>query len=258
MAEKYTALAYYYDGLGEHIDYGRYAEFVDGHNKRSGKGKSGIALDLACGTGTMALELDALGYDTIGIDGSVEMLDVAREKSAGRNILYLCQDMRELDLYGTVDLVSCTLDSLNYITSTKELSSVFALVNNFLEEGGIFVFDLNTEYKFSHVYGNNSYVFEDEGVFCVWQNEYNEKNGKCNFCVSVFEEDEDGKYYRTDEYHTEKCHKRKTVEKELKKCGFELLGVYSDFNNNPAEETDPRHFYVARNILPKKTYEADK
>ena len=189
MADKYTALAYYYDALGEHMDYREYALFVHRYNKEYGKGKSGIALDLACGTGSMTLELDSLGYDTIGVDGSPEMLDVAREKSEGREILYLCQDMRELDLYGTVDIVTCTLDSLNYLTSTKELSAVFALVNNFLEEGGLFIFDLNTEYKFKNIYGNNSYVFEDQGVFCTWQNEYVEKSGKCKFCVSVFEED---------------------------------------------------------------------
>lgn len=254
MADNYTALAYYYDALGEHIDYGGYGEFVHRHNKEWGRGKSGIALDLACGTGSMALELDGLGYDTIGVDSSPDMLDVAREKSEGREILYLCQDMKALDLYGTVDVVTCTLDSLNYLTSTKELSCVFSIVNNFLEEGGIFVFDLNTEYKFRNTYGCNSYVFEDKGVFCTWQNDYNEKSGKCVFYVSVFEEENDGRYVRSDEYHVEKCHKEKTVERELKKCGFEILGVYSDFNDSPVNDKTPRAFYVARNILPKKEF----
>ena len=111
-------------------------------------------LDLACGTGSLSLEMAKLGYDVIGVDGSCEMLSEAMGKKAesGLDVLFLCQQMEELDLYGTVDLVTCTLDSLNYITSTKELSSVFALVNNFLEEGGIFVFDLNTEYKFCNIW----------------------------------------------------------------------------------------------------------
>ncbi len=257
MSESYTALAGFYDVLGEHLDYSEYAAFAHRHNKEQGKGTSGIALDLACGTGSMALELSSLGYDTIAADASPDMLEVARDKAADakKNILFLCQDMRELDLYGTVDLVTCTLDSLNYLESTKDLSLVFSLVNNFLEEGGIFVFDVNTERKFREIYGENSYVFEDEGVFCTWQNYYNEKSGKCNFALSIFTECEDGRYERSDEYHTEKCHKEKVIERELKKCGFEILGKYSDFKDTPAAWEDMRHFYVVRNVLLRKRYE---
>ena len=257
MSESYSALADFYDILGDHVDYRLYAQFAHRHNKTSGKGKSGIALDLACGTGSMALCLSELGYDTIATDASPEMLEIAREKAfdAEQNILFLCQNMKELDLYGTVDLVTCTLDSLNYLTSTKDLSLVFSLVNNFMEEGGIFVFDLNTERKFREVYGENAYVFEDEGVYCGWQNYYNEKTGKCNFALSIFTECEDGRYERSDELHTEKCHKIKTVEKELKKCGFEILGIYKDFDDTPASDEDMRHFWVVRNILPRKRFE---
>ena len=258
MDTSYTALAGFYDILGDHMDYGKYAELAHKHNKEFGKGTSSIALDLACGTGSMALCLSKLGYDTIATDSSPEMLEIARQKAyeEGQEILFLCQDMKSLDLYGTVDLVTCTLDSLNYLTSTKDLSLVFSLVNNFLEEGGIFVFDLNTERKFREVYGENSYVFEDEGVYCGWTNYYNEKTGKCNFALSIFTECEDGRYERSDELHTEKCHKEKTVKKELIKNGFEIIGVYGDLDGTPATDEDMRHIYVARNVLPRKRYEA--
>ncbi len=250
MAEEYTFLADYYDILGEHLDYTKYAAFAHRHNKKSGEGTSGIALDLACGTGDMAINLSELGYDTIGTDISPDMLEVSREKAEKekKNILFLCQDMRELDLYGTVDLVSCTLDSLNYLTNGADLERVFALVHNFLEPGGIFVFDVNTKRKFTEVYGENSYVFEEEGVFCAWQNSFNPKTLKCEFLLSIFTEDEDGKWTRQDEYHVEKCHTQRSISDKLKKCGFEILGKYADFNDTPASEMDMRHFYVVKAI----------
>ena len=253
MAEEYTILAEYYDILGDHLNYEDYAAFIHRFNKNFGEGKSGIALDLACGTGEMAVNLSKLGYDTIGTDQSPDMLDVARQKASdsGENILFLCQDMRQLDLYGTVDLVSCTLDSLNYLTGRGELDKVFSLVNNFLEPGGIFVFDVNTEKKFREIYGDNSYIFEDDGVYCGWQNYFDEKTMKCEFCLSIFTEDEDGRYTRQDEYHVEKCHKERVIRDKLKKCGFELIGIYSDFNENTATDKDLRHFYVAKNVKPK-------
>ena len=255
----YSEFAWVYDALMQDADYAARSRYLLSLFERFDR-KPTLLLDLACGTGGFSNEMSAQGISVIGVDISPEMLSVARESSAeqGQDILYLCQDASELDLYGTVDGAICCLDSLNHITDYEKFKAAIARVSLFLEPGRLFIFDMNTAYKHECVLGNRTIVKETDEVFCVWQNEYNEKNGKCNFCVSVFEEDEDGKYYRTDEYHTEKCHKRKTVEKELKKCGFELLGVYSDFNNNPAGETDPRHFYVARNILPKKTYEADK
>lgn len=250
MEMAYNALAAYYDHLGEHIDYKRYAEAAVELNSRYGEGKSGLVLDLACGTGSIALELDKMGVEVIAVDASGEMLLQAREKAseAGADILFLCQDMRELDLYGTVDMAVCGVDSLNYLTSSKDLEKTFALVHNFLEPGGIFFFDMNTKEKFKTVYGDNSYVFEDDGVFCVWQNDYNEKRSTCDFYVTLFSEDEDGKYFREDEHHREKCYSQKTVVSLLEKCGFEILGVYKDLDFTPSEKDDLRTFYAVKAI----------
>ena len=113
-----------------------------------------------------------------GIDLSPDMLSVAQDRAADEEltgILWLLQDMREFELYGTVDAVVCALDSLNYLRNTKELQKVFSLVNNYLYPGGVFLFDMNTPYKFENIYADNSYVLEDDGIYCGWQNEYNSK-----------------------------------------------------------------------------------
>ncbi len=249
MAFEYSYLAKYYDILGDHIDYAGYSDFADRLNKKYGEGKSGIALDLCCGTGEISLCLDKLGYDVIGVDSSVQMLSVAREKSEGKNILYLCQDMRELDLYGTVDLVVSALDSLNYLTSSQELEKVFSLVHNFLEPGGIFIFDLNSKKKFEEVYADNSYVFEEEDVFCTWQNSYNKKSGICDFYITIFNQNSDGSYSRQDEFHREKYHSDRTVTKLLSKVGFDIIGRFSTYNEcMPSDGDELRTFYVAKAI----------
>ena len=249
MAFEYSYLAKYYDILGEHIDYKKYAEFADSINKKQGGGTSGIALDLCCGTGAISLCLDSLGYDVIGVDISPDMLSVAKEKSEERNILYLCQDMRELDLFGTVDLVVSALDSLNYLTKKSDLEKVFHLVHNFLEPGGIFVFDLNSKLKFEKVYAENSYVFEEEGIFCVWQNSYNKKSGICNFYVTIFSENEKSYYSRQDEFHKERYYSDSSVSALLKKAGFEIIGKYSDCSeSSPSDGGELRTFYAARAI----------
>lgn len=250
MKNAYSALAAYYDRLGEHIDYEKYAKTAIMLNEKYGEGKSGLTLDLACGTGSVATCLAKAGCEVIAVDSSSEMLFEAREKASeeGLDILYLCQDMRELDLYGTIDLVVSAVDSMNYLTTTKDLEKTFSLVHNFLEPGGIFFFDMNTKKKFEEVYGNNSYVFEDDGVFCAWQNDYNEKTGICRFYVTVFEENEDGEYSRDDECHKERCYSFATVKKLLEKCGFDIIGVYSDLDLTPSSGNEMRSFFVAKAI----------
>ena len=131
---------------------------------------------------------------------------------------------------------------------SKELEQVFSLVSNFLEPGGIFVFDVNTKRKFTEVYGENSYVFEEDGVFCSWQNFFNPRTLKCEFALSIFTEDKDGRWTRQDEYHVEKCHTEKIISSKLKKSGLEILGVYSDFRDTAATDDDMRHFYVTRAV----------
>ena len=157
MDEAYTGFAFVYDMFMDTTPYEKWGSFLSDSLKEYGI-YDGIVLDLGCGTGVMTEYLAKKGYDMIGVDNSYDMLDVAAQKQADRmstgteasnyNILYLCQDMREFELYGTVAAVYSICDSINYITEPKELQTVFELVNNYLDPGGLFIFDFNTEYKY--------------------------------------------------------------------------------------------------------------
>ena len=198
----------------------------------------------------MERELAKRGYDMTGIDYSVEMLDFAREESAkaglSESILWLCQDMREFELYGTVDAVVCCLDGINHLTDAKDLKKCFSLVHNYLVPDGIFVFDVNAKAKFETVYGDRAYVMEEDNAMCIWQNSYNPKSGICDFYITLFSENEDGTYERFDECQREKMYTIRALKKQLSDSGLEFIGAYSDFNFTPATDNDERIYIVAR------------
>ena len=254
--EGYNAIARVYDKLNAEIDYEGWADFFERCFDRYLEEKPQLVLDLACGTGRMTRVLRRRGYDMIGVDGSTDMLSQAYSMG-GEGILYLLQDMRELELYGTVGAVVCCLDSLNYLLDKKDLGRVFSLVHNYLDPNGLFLFDMNTPYKFREVYGNCAYILEDEiqgdgeeplSVFCGWQNEFHEDTGICDFYLSVFQETEEGGYLRSDEHQQERCYSWETVEELLRSCGFSLLGVWRDFEGNVPQENTERWYVAARAI----------
>ena len=247
--EGYEAIARVYDKLNAEIDYGAWADFFEKCFDRFLSERPGLVLDLACGTGRMTRTLSERGYDMIGVDGSDAMLNEAYTQG-GANILYLLQDMREFELYGTVGAVVCCLDSINYLLSEDDVKKTFAGVHNYLDPDGIFIFDMNTPYKFENIYGDMSYILEDEGedgaVFCGWQNYYDKDSGICDFYLSLFEENEDGSYDRADEHQRERCYGLDTVKKLLEQSGFELLGVYSDYDFSECAGNTERWYIAAR------------
>ncbi len=255
--EGYGALARVYDRLNAEIDYAAWADFVEACFRRYLPEKPSLVLDLACGTGTMTRELALRGYDMIGVDGSEDMLSEAFARTADCGVLLLHQDMRSFELYGTVGAAVCCLDSLNYLLADGELKTCFSLVHNYLDPDGLFLFDMNTPYKFETVYSSNAYILEDElpplseedppsAVFCGWQNEYHPESGICDFHLSIFEEDENGSYIRSDEHQRERCYSQKEILTALECVGLEPLGVFSDWRFSPVTETTERWYFVAR------------
>lgn len=202
----YSVFAQYYDELTRNVRYAERAEYFLALLKRL-EHAPGLTLDLACGTGSLTLELFCRGVDIYGVDASVAMLSQAREKcmNVGADILFLCQKMQSIDLYGTVDTVICSLDSINHLKDEQEVQQVFSKVSFFMNPGGVFLFDLNTLYKHEMVLGNNVFVYDMENVYCVWQNHYVPASARVDIHLDFFERN--GKLYsRSSEHFSERTY----------------------------------------------------
>ena len=248
--KSYEALARVYDKLNGEVDYAAIASFYEAVFARYGI-RPELVLDLGCGTGRMTLELARRGYDMIGVDGSAEMLSRAYERmwsEGAKGVLFLEQDMRSFELYGTVGAVVSTLDCINYLTGDGDLARCLSLVHNYLDPDGVFVFDVNTPYKFRHVYGENAYILEEEdgSAFCGWQNDFDEQSGLCRFLLSVFTECEDGRYERTDEEQTERCYSREELTAALEKAGFAEIEFFGDLDLSTPNDKTERWYVTAR------------
>lgn len=253
-SEGYDAIAKVYDKLNSEIDYKAWADYIEQCFVKFMKKKPEIVLDLACGTGRMTHELALRGYDMIGVDGSEDMLNEAYQReisSDNLNILYLLQDMRNFELYGTVGAVICCLDSMNYLIGENDFKKCLKTVHNYLEPEGLFVFDMNSPYKFENIYGDNSYILEDcqagKAVFCGWQNYYDIENKICNFYLTLFEERENC-YIRSDEEQREMCYSMKEITDFLSECGFSLISVCKDYNFSEIDKTTERWYFAAKRI----------
>ncbi len=246
----YGRLAEVYDRLNAELDYESWADFIRACFEKYADTPPGLVLDLACGTGRMTYALARRGYDMIGVDGSDEMLSEAMMSCPEdvRMPLFLMQDMRQFELYGTVGAVVCCLDSINYLTEEGDLEACFKTVCNYLDPGGVFVFDVSTPYRFRHIFADNCFVLEDEaeGTFCGWQNYFDESTGLCDFLLTVFERDKNGKYSRFDEQQTERLYTREQLFSALKSAGLVPQTLVGDFNfDDPADNAD-RWYIVAK------------
>ncbi len=246
----YQAIARVYDKLNADIDYKKWADLIEKCFKKFLGTPPELVLDLACGTGRMTRELSARGYDMIGVDASEDMLSEAMYSYGREGILYLLQDMRSFELYGTVGAVVCCLDSINYLLSEDDVKKTFSNVHNYLDPDGLFIFDVNTPYKFENIYSDNAYILEDEdengAIYCGWQNEYDRESGICDFYLSLFEEDEDGAYIRSDEHQRERCYTLVQIKNILAECGLEFIDIYADYDLGAPTDTSERWYIVAR------------
>ena len=260
--DAYTGFAEVYDMFMDNIPYETWCEYLTGLLKEQGV-TEGLLLDLGCGTGTLTRLLAAEGYDMIGVDLSDEMLEIAmdhqREKPDG--ILYLLQDMREFELYGTVRGIVSICDSMNYLTEYEDLVQVLRLANNYLDPGGVFIFDLNTVYKYSEILGEQTIAENrDEGSF-IWENQadlrtpsarnkeifrVDQEEGINEYDLTLFIREEDGRFRKYEETHFQRAYEQKEVEEAIREAGMELVAVYDAFTKEPPKPDSERLYFVVR------------
>lgn len=247
--EAYTSFAQVYDLFMDNVPYEEWCGYLTGLLREYGI-EDGLVLDLGCGTGSLTQALAEKGYDMIGVDCSEDMLEIAMEKkeAAGLDILYLLQDMREFELYGTVRAAVSICDSLNYILDEQELVQVFRLVNNYLDPGGIFIFDLNTPYKYRELLADNTFAENrPEGGF-IWDNFFDKETGINEYDLALFvrEPGKEELFRRFEETHYQRSYSLETIKAALKEAGMEFLAVYGEGGREEPKADAQRIFVVAR------------
>lgn len=244
----YTNFAPIYDRLmREDIDYEKWADYIESIFAHFGKTPK-LVCDLACGTGNITIPMAKKGYDMIGVDKSPQMLSIAREKAAdaGLDIMFLSQCFTKLDLYGGCDAFLCMIDGFNYVLTPKTLFQIAKRIKTcFLEPGGIVIFDLSSRYKFENYMANNTFVYDKDGIFYVWENKFHEKNGLLDMYINFFEKDS-FRYKRFCERHLQKAYSEQEIKKIFLSAGFETLDSFSPLSFNPPKKTDLRTVFVAQ------------
>ena len=245
--EQYTNFAKVYDLFMDNVPYDKWVEQIKDILYKENI-KDGLICDLGCGTGAITERLANLGYDMIGIDNSYDMLDVAMEKkyASGNDILYLCQDMREFELYGTVRAIISRCDSLNYIRELSELKEVFAWVNNYLDPNGLFIFDMNTEYKYQNILGDNTFAEVREQASFIWENTYDIDKRINEYDLNLFIKIEDDSYKRFEERHVQKAYTFDEILSAIDSSNM-VLEKYLDADTyGDVSEKTERILFVAR------------
>lgn len=248
-SNEYAVFAAFYDRLTGNVDYAGLAGYLRSLFIRYGGTMPGTVLDLACGSGSLSLEL-AADAEVIGVDASPDMLALAADKAvgAGRNILFLRQDMRFLDLYGTVEGAVCVLDSLNHLLCTADIRSVLHRLRLFLEPGGLFIFDMNTPFKHRTVLGDQAFVLEEENICCVWRNRYIPRTCEVAMTLDFFcRTGADDLYERLTDEVRERAYSERTLRRLLADEGFETLAVMGDRSFLPPKPEEERMVFVTRN-----------
>jgi SAM-dependent methyltransferase len=281
--DAYTSFAEVYDLFMDNVPYEEWANYLCDTLKEFHI-EEGILLELGCGTGKMTRLLAKRGYDMIGVDNSIEMLDIARSRQGEEiqqavadgallecgqqsemerplrkdapQILYLLQDMREFELYGTVRAVYSACDCLNYILEEDELRTVFALVNNYLDPHGIFIFDMNTAYKYEELLADNTFAENrDEGSF-IWENYFDPESGINEYDLTLFvrergaedkrSEESAAPFWRFQETHYQRSYSAQQIRRLLEEAGMEFLAVYDGYTKEPLRADSERMTIIAR------------
>ncbi|MCM1125786.1 MAG: class I SAM-dependent methyltransferase [Lachnospiraceae bacterium] len=272
--EAYTDFADVYDIFMDETPYEQWADFLAGLIRQYGVSRTtaemekaagtesetagreeallaerNLVLDLGCGTGTLAELLAGKGYDMIGVDISQEMLNIALDKKekSGSGILYLCQDMRELDLYSTVGTVLSVCDSVNYLLDDEEVVTVFSLVNNYLYPGGIFIFDFNTVYKYEQVIGDATIAENRETCSFIWENYYHQEQHVNEYDLTIFTRTgTEGLYRRFTETHFQRGYTKEEMIRFVELAGMKAVLLLDADTHKAPTETSERIYVIAR------------
>ena len=251
---QYKNFATVYDMFMDNVPYDKWAKYLHKLLKANGV-KKGIIAELGCGTGRMTRKLRDMGYDMIGIDLSEEMLQVATEKEqegiAGE-ILYLNQDMREFELFGTVAAVVSVCDSMNYITEEQDLLKVFKLAANYLDPGGVFIFDMNTSYYYKKILGETTICDNREEGSLIWENYYDNKTAINEFDITLYIRRNCEIYERFEETHYQRAYSISAVKKLLKKAGFINIRAYKALTCDAPDAKTERVYFVAEEGIKKR------
>lgn len=238
----YTDFAKIYDALTFDVDYDVWCDRLEEIFSLM-PNRPEIICELGCGTGSITSRLAKRGYSMIGIDLSQEMLDVAREKCEGENVLLLNQDMTDFELYGTVDVFLCTLDGVNYLTDDGAFSRMLELCRLYLNTGGLLIFDINSEYKIKNLLAGQTYVYETDDVFYTWESELD--GNLCDYYLTFFVKNKNV-YTRFDEVHTQRIYEDSEVSSELERYDFEILGKFDGITEDSPNSESQRIMYVAK------------
>lgn len=250
--DAYTGFASVYDTFMDNIPYEQWGGYLESLLKEYGV-QGGLVADLGCGTGKITEYLALQGYDMIGIDNAEEMLGIAREKMASydlddrrRGILYLLQDMREMEFYGTVNAMVSICDSMNYITEPEDLTEVFRLVNNYLERDGVFIFDLNTEYKYREILGDCNICENREEASFIWENYYYLEEKINEYDLTIYARAEGALYRRMTETHYQRAYSLEEIKKYLEEAGMQFVAAYDAFTREAPRGDSERIYVIAK------------
>lgn len=242
MMDAYTDFAKIYDALTFDVDYDAWCGRLEQLFSHLGRTPE-IVCELGCGTGSVTSRLAKRGYSMIGIDLSPEMLDVARVKCEGTDTLLLNQDMTDFELYGTVDIIICTLDSVNYLTEDGDFEKMLDCCRLYLNPDGIIIFDINTEYKIKDIIAPQTFVYETDDVFYTWQSELD--GNLCDYFLTFFVKNGES-YRRFDEVHTERIYTDGYIRSALKSHGFDIFGRFDGITDDEPTENSLRIMYAAK------------
>lgn len=241
----YEDFAHSYDCLIEDFDYNElftyYSEIL-----RENNACSGTLLDLACGTGTLTVKFSESGYNVIGLDASCEMLSEAQQKAAasGKDILLVCQDMREMDLACGIDACVCSLDGINHLTQKCDVQRTFDRIAHFMNKSGVFVFDANTLYKHRYMLADNTFVYDVEDAYCVWTNELDAETDTVEMTLDIFQLNDNGSYSRSCECFCERAYSVDFLRKALRSAGFEVRNVFDWLTKDSVKNNSEKAVFV--------------